>query len=47
MNPYFTDGDMIARILAAARRGVKVRVVVREKSNNPPATAALKHHYTD
>jgi len=47
MNPYFTDGDMIARILAAARRGVTVRIVVSEKSNNPPATAAFKHHYKE
>ncbi len=47
MNPYITDGDMIGRILAAARRGVKVRVVVSKKSNNPQATAALKHHYGD
>ena len=28
MNPYLTDHDMIERMLAAARRGVKVRVVV-------------------
>jgi cardiolipin synthase A/B len=45
MNPYLTDRDMIERILAAARRGVKVRLVVSETSNNPPATAALEHHY--
>jgi cardiolipin synthase A/B len=45
MNPYVTDGDMVERILAAARRGVKVRVVVSEVSNNAQATAALKHHY--
>jgi cardiolipin synthase len=38
---------MIERILAAARRGVKVRIVVSEKSNNDQATAALKHRYTD
>jgi cardiolipin synthase len=38
---------MIERILAAARRGVKVRVVVSEVSNNAQATAALKHHYPD
>ena len=38
---------MIERILAAARRGVKVRVVVSEKSNATQATAALKHHYAD
>ena len=47
MNPYLTDRDMIERILAAARRGVKVRVVVSEISNNAQATAVLKHHYPD
>jgi cardiolipin synthase len=47
MNPYLTDRDMIERILAAARRGVKVRVVVSEESNNAQATAALKHRYAD
>ena len=47
MNPYLTDGDAIDRILAAARRGAKVRVVVSERSNNHMATAALKHRYGD
>jgi cardiolipin synthase len=47
MNPYLTDSDMIGRILAAARRGVDVRVVVSEVSNNAQATAALKHHYAE
>jgi cardiolipin synthase len=47
MNPYLTDADMIQRIVGAARRGVKVRVVVSEASNNAQATAALKHHYAD
>src|SRR4029453_17276016 len=47
MNPYFTDRDMVERIIAAARRGVKVRVVVSEKSNNAQATAALRYRYTD
>jgi cardiolipin synthase len=47
MNAYLTDGDMIERILAAARRGVTVRVVISEKSNNDQATAALKHRYAD
>jgi cardiolipin synthase len=47
MNPYFTDRDVIERILAAARRGVSVRVVISEKSNNAQATAALKHRYAD
>ena len=47
MNPYVTDRDMVERILAAARRGVKVRVVVSQISNNAQATAALKHHYPE
>jgi cardiolipin synthase len=47
MNPYLTDSDMIGRILAAARRGVAVRVVVSETSNNAQATAALKHYYAE
>ena len=47
MNPYVTDADMIGRIIAAARRGVAVRLVVSETSNNAQATAALKHYYRD
>ncbi len=47
MNPYITDRDMIERILAAARRGVNVRIVVSETSNNKQATAALRHRYAD
>src|SRR3954454_10987869 len=47
MNPYFTDRDMIARILAAARRGVRVRAVVSQKSNSAPASAALRHRYAE
>ena len=42
MNPYFTDADIIQRVIAAAKRGVKVRIVVSEKSNNTQATAALQ-----
>jgi cardiolipin synthase A/B len=45
MNPYLTDADMLQRLVAAARRGVRVRVVVSEKSNNAQATAALEHWY--
>jgi cardiolipin synthase A/B len=47
MNPYVTDDEMIERVGAAARRGVRVRLVVSERSNNGPATAALKHHYRE
>ena len=45
MNPYFTDKDMIDRIVAAARRGVKVRIVLSEESNVVQAAAIAKHHY--
>ena len=45
MNPYFTDKDMIDRILAAARRGVKVRIVLSEESNVTQAAAIAKHYY--
>ena len=45
MNPYVTDADMIGRLLAAAQRGVAVRLVVSQTSNNAQATAALKHYY--
>ena len=47
MNPYLTDRGMIDRIVAAAQRGVQVRVVVSKTSNNAQATAALKHRYPD
>jgi cardiolipin synthase len=47
MNPYLTDRDMVGRIVAAARRGVNVRIVVSEKSNNRQATAALRHRYAE
>ena len=47
MNPYFTDSAMIQRVIAAAKRGVKVRIVVSQSSNNPQASYALKFHYSD
>jgi len=47
MNPYFTDRDMVERIVAAARRGARVRIVVSATSNNGLATAALKHRFDD
>ena len=46
MNPYFTDADMIQRVVAAAKRGVTVRIVVSQTSNNAQATAAFKEHYS-
>jgi cardiolipin synthase len=47
MNAYFTDRELVERIIAAARRGVRVRVVLSEESNNPPAAAAARHRYED
>jgi cardiolipin synthase A/B len=47
MNPYLTDRDMLERILAAARRGARTRIVISKVSNNAAATAALKHRYAD
>jgi cardiolipin synthase len=47
MNPYVTDDDVLGRILAAAARGVKVRLLVAKKSNNAQASAALRHRYAD
>jgi len=47
MNPYLTDHESIEQLLAAAKRGVRVRLVVSENSNNHAATAALKHRYAD
>jgi len=45
MNPYFTDHGMLDRIVAAAKRGVKARLVVSAESNNVPADAALQYQY--
>ena len=45
MNPYFTDPGVVERVSAAARRGVKVRIVVSQRSNNHAATEALRHSY--
>ena len=44
-NPYLTDADMIQRLVAAAKRGVQVRIVISETSNNPYTDAAASHHY--
>jgi len=45
MNPYFTDADLVQRVIAAAKRGVEVRIVVSKTANNSQATAALKYYY--
>jgi phosphatidylserine/phosphatidylglycerophosphate/cardiolipin synthase-like enzyme len=47
MNPYLTDAGMRERIIAAARRGVRVRIVTSGRANNWLAAAALRYHYAD
>jgi cardiolipin synthase len=47
MNPYFTDGGMVDRLIAAAERGARVRVVTSQRSNNRAAAAAFRHRYAD
>jgi cardiolipin synthase len=47
VNAYLTDRDAIRRIIEAARRGVNVRLLVSETSNNAQATAALRHWYPE
>ena len=47
MNAYVTDHAMVDRILAVARRGVRVRIVVSETSNNAQASAAFRHRYAE
>ena len=46
-NAYLTDHDAIARIVEAAQRGAKVRLLVSETSNNAQASAALRHRYAE
>ncbi len=44
-NPYFTRDEIVDRIIAAARRGVRVRVLVAQESNSAVHSAALRHDY--
>lgn len=47
IDPYVADSGTIDRIVAAGRRGVKVRLIVPADSNAPPVQWALEHHYQD
>ncbi|MFW2383363.1 MAG: phospholipase D-like domain-containing protein [Acidimicrobiales bacterium] len=47
MNPYLTDDSMIKKIIDAADRGVAVRIIVSQESNNWLATAALRYRYKE
>jgi cardiolipin synthase len=44
-NPYFTADELVDRIIAAAGRGVRVRVLVGQESNSAIHPAALRHDY--
>jgi cardiolipin synthase A/B len=47
VNPYVADKAMIARIVAAARRGVRVRLFVPAAPNNRAVAAAQRHHHPE
>jgi cardiolipin synthase len=46
VNPYVADPPAVRRIVGAAKRGVKVRLLVPEKANNPVLAMAQRHHHT-
>ena len=45
VNPYVADKAMIERIIAAAHRGVRVRLFVPASPNNKACAAAQRHHH--
>lgn len=45
VNPYVADPAAVRRMLAAAQRGVKVRLLVPGKPNNPVLALAQRHHH--
>jgi cardiolipin synthase A/B len=45
VNPYITDHGILERMLAAAGRGVKVRMIIPGKPTPPYAAAAFKSWY--
>jgi cardiolipin synthase len=47
VNPYVADKAMIARIVSAARRGVRVRLFVPANPNNRACAAAQRHHHPE
>jgi cardiolipin synthase len=46
VNPYVADPPSVRRLVQAAQRGVKVRLLVPEKANNPVLAMAQRHHHT-
>ena len=45
VNPYISNRAVLAELLAAAQRGVAVRLVVPGKPTPPYPAAAFRHHY--
>jgi cardiolipin synthase len=45
VNPYISNRAILAGLLAAARRGVKVRLIAPGKPTPPYPAAAFRHHY--
>ncbi len=45
VNPYISNRAVLERILAAAQRGVPVRIVAPGKPTPPYPAAAFRHHY--
>jgi cardiolipin synthase A/B len=45
VNPYISNRAILARLLAAAERGVAVRLVAPGKPTPPYPAAAFRHHY--
>jgi cardiolipin synthase len=45
VSPYSADQTVFEKMMAASRRGVKVRFVVPADSNNPPTAYALEHYF--
>jgi cardiolipin synthase len=45
MNPYLTDRAVIDALVAASRRGVKVRLILPARPDKPAVGGAMRHHY--
>jgi len=45
VNPYISNRAILERLLAAAQRGVKVRLIAPGKPTPPYPAAAFRHHY--
>jgi cardiolipin synthase len=45
VNPYISNRAILRRLLAAAQRGVQVRLVAPGKPTPPYPAAAFRHHY--